>query len=124
METVRRLSMPAVSTAIKTMDGSWELVGNLTRSQFEAIGKVTRSAFSAQQALIKSIAREAARAGGRQRPKLTESFGLGDLPAEQAQAVAAKAVREVRSKSKREVEGPAPSPEEVRELLSSRPTRA
>ncbi len=53
--------------------------------------------------------------------KLSEYVGLGGLDDEEAQALAEKVVREVRRElGRKPPEGPAPSPEEVRKILSSR----
>lgn len=58
----------------------------------------------------------------REEAKLSEYLGIGGLSDEEAQRVAEEAVREARRElgRGRVSEGPAPSPEEVRRILSSR----
>lgn len=58
--------------------------------------------------------------------KLSEYVGLGGLDDEDAQALAERVVREVRrelARDRKPVDGPAPSPEEVRRILAAKRSR-
>lgn len=128
MDVIRKASEPAMvgveNFSRIAFEGPQRYIDNLSRNQVRAIENVTKSMLQTQRAIAGGAAQRAIRASGGVTPKLTESLGLGGLAAKQAQAVAARAVRDVRRNAEREVEGPAPSPKEVRELLSSRPTSA
>ena len=53
--------------------------------------------------------------GFRRRPKILEYLGAGGMPEEEARELAEDLVRRARAETGRFTEGPAPSPDEVRE---------
>ncbi len=108
------------NTVHATFDVQQRYIDSISRNQLRAINEVTKSMLRTQQTIASGAAKRVADAGEDVMPKLTDSLDIGGLTSKQAQSIAEKVVREVRSEAKRHVEAPAPNPEEVRELLAHR----